>query len=121
MTDSTIARCPDAVRAYMTLATGDDRPAATVLFAEDAHVTDDGVDHRGRDGIRTWLDRVAGEFSYTTTPVSVYGDAHSDRVTIRCRIEGDFPGGVVDLDYDFRLDTSGRIASLVIAPATDLG
>lgn len=121
MTNSVVDRCPDAVRAYLALASGEDRTAATPLFAEDAHVTDDGTDHRGRAEIREWLDRVAGEFSYTTTPISADGDAASDRVSVRCRIEGNFPGGVVDLDYCFRLDAAGRLASLVIAPAVDQG
>ena len=31
------------------------------------------------------------------------------------RLEGDFPGGVVDLDYRFTVD-GDRIAELVIAP-----
>ncbi|MEU5841122.1 nuclear transport factor 2 family protein [Rhodococcus sp. NPDC047139] len=121
MTNSVLDRCPDAVRAYLALAAGEGRTAATPLFAENAHVTDDGVDYRGRVEVRAWLDRVAGEFSYTTTPVAVDGDADSDRVSVRCRIEGNFPGGVVDLDYGFRLDSAGLLASLVIAPVVYQG
>ncbi len=32
------------------------------------------------------------------------------------RLEGDFPGGVVDLDYRFGLDEQGRLRRLVIEP-----
>lgn len=44
MTDAVMLECPDVVRAYLTLAAGEDRTAATPLFARDAHVTDDGHD-----------------------------------------------------------------------------
>lgn len=117
MTNSLLIDCPDAVRAYLALAAGDDRTAATALFVADAHVTDDGHDYIGAAEIRRWLGRVAGRYSYTTTPIAVHDDAAADRTSVRCRIEGTFPGGVVDLDYRFRLDDAGRLARLTITPS----
>lgn len=110
------ADCPDAVRAYMTLSEGDDRPAAVALFTEDAHVTDDGRDYRGVTEIRTWLDEVAGEYTYTATPMAAQNEA-TDQTSIQIRLEGNFPGGLVDVDYRFRLDSSGRLARLTITPS----
>ncbi|GAB1822764.1 nuclear transport factor 2 family protein [Herbidospora sp. RD11066] len=97
---------PDAVRAYFALSTGDDPAAAVVAFADDAHVTDDGRDHHGHAEIREWLGRTSAEFDYTSTPIGGEG------TTVICRVEGNFPGSPVELDYRFGLDTSGRISRL---------
>nr|WP_189179224.1 nuclear transport factor 2 family protein [Microbispora rosea] len=112
MSHSPLAGCPDAVRAYLTLASGADRAAAVVCFADGAHVTDDGHDYRGTGEIGRWLDRVAGEYTYTTTPLSAHTGA--GRTVVTCRVEGTFPGSPVDLDFRFGLDDAGRISRLKI-------
>lgn len=89
-----------------------DRAAAVVCFAEGAHVTDDGRDYRGTGEIRRWLDRVAGEYVYTTTPLSAHTGGAGTVVT--CRVEGTFPGSPADLDFRFGLDGAGRISRLEI-------
>ena len=121
MTNSPLTGCPDAVRAYLTLAAGGDRAAAVVCFARTAHVADDGHDYRGAAEIRRWLDRVAGQWTYTTTPLSARtvdptGDATTGvgRTVVTCRVEGTFPGSPVDLDYRFELDGEEQISSLEI-------
>ncbi|MCX0271639.1 nuclear transport factor 2 family protein [Nocardia zapadnayensis] len=113
-----LADCPDAVRAYLTLTGGEDRTAAVALFGDDAQVTDDGHHYTGSAQIRTWLARVANQYSYTTTPIDVHHDA-AGQWSVRCRIEGTFPGGLVDLDYHFRLDGSGRLLRLAITPSAE--
>ncbi|GAA11208.1 MULTISPECIES: hypothetical protein [Gordonia] len=115
MTNTSIADCPDAVRAFMRLTTCNDRTAATALFTEDAAVTDDGRDHVGIASIRDWLDREASEYTYTTTVVGA-SSSPTDGAVVTTRLEGDFPGGVVDLDYRFGLDEQGRLRRLVIEP-----
>lgn len=115
MTDSPLTDSPDAVRAYLHLTTGGDRTAAIVSFADDAHVTDDGRDYRGATEIRTWLDRAASEFTYTTTPLAAHHDGR--RTTVTCRVAGTFPGSPVDLDFRFRLDGTRRITRLEIVAA----
>lgn len=119
MTSPLIVHCPDAVRAYMTLAEREDRTAAVALFADDAHVTDDGHDYLGTTEIRAWLGRVASKYTYTTTPIDVHSDAVTRQTSVRCRLEGSFPGGLIDLDYRFQLDGSGRLARLTITPSTE--
>ncbi|MEN3539904.1 nuclear transport factor 2 family protein [Microbispora sp. ZYX-F-249] len=115
MTNSPLAGCPDAVRAYLSLTAAGDRAAAVVCFAETAHVVDDGRDYRGTEDIRGWLDRVAGRYTYTTTPLSARTvDAVAGRTVVTCRLEGAFPGSPVDLDYRFDLDAAGRISRLEI-------
>jgi len=117
-TTPVIADCPDAVRGYMILNESGDRTAATALFTDTAEVTDDGHDYRGIAEIRTWLDRAATEYTYTTTPLTVE-NASDGRTSIRCRLEGNFPGGVVDVDFRFELDGAGRLTRLTITPSAD--
>ncbi len=114
MTNSPLAGCPDAVRAYMSLTIGGDHAAATVCFAEAAHVTDDGRDYRGTSEIGRWLDRVPGEYAYTATPLSAREGEVAGRTIVTCRVEGTFPGSPVDLDYRFDLDDADRISRLEI-------
>ena len=81
-------------------------------------MTDDGHDYHGVAEIRTWLDRVAGEYTYTATPLAVQNET-ADKSSIRIRLEGNFPGGLVDVDYRFRLDGAGRLAQLTITPSAE--
>ena len=112
MTSNPLADCPDAVRAYMRLTADGDRAAAIVAFADTAHVTDDGHDYHGAGEVRTWLARAASEYTFTTTPVTASNAI--GRTTVTCRLEGNFPGSPVDLDYRFDLDSSQRIERLEI-------
>ncbi|WP_066375467.1 hypothetical protein [Herbidospora mongoliensis] len=104
---------PAAIRAYLTLSTGADPLSAVVTFAPDAHVTDDGHDYRGHAEIGEWLGSTSAEFDYTSTPIG------GDDTTVTCRVEGNFPGSPVDLDYRFTLDASGRISRLEIGAHLD--
>jgi hypothetical protein len=106
---------PDAVRAYLALTIAGDRTAAIVAFADDARVTDDGASHDGAAAVRAWLDRPAGDYTFTTTPLAVKSTVDGE-VVVTCRVEGNFPGGLVDLDHRFTLDESRRITRLVIEP-----
>jgi hypothetical protein len=64
--------------------------------------------------IRHWLARASTEFTYTRTLLD--GKAvDSNSWLITNRLEGNFPGGIVDLRYQFVLKDD-LIAELVIAP-----
>ncbi|MBB5083575.1 hypothetical protein [Nonomuraea endophytica] len=77
-------------------------------------VVDEGRTHRGTDEIRAWLGRSVSDYTYTTalTAATQIADVHYDVVQ---QLEGDFPGGVVDLHYRFTLQTD-LIARLIIEP-----
>ncbi|GAA2044478.1 hypothetical protein GCM10009819_34320 [Agromyces tropicus] len=109
------ATVPPVVARYMD-AQGDDGRRQSIIeaFAADARVTDEGIDHVGQDGIRAWVDRTGGEYTYTTTLIGQRQDG-PDRWTVLARLEGDFPGGVADLRYRFTLHED-RISRLIIAP-----
>ncbi|MGI5242166.1 nuclear transport factor 2 family protein [Dactylosporangium sp. CA-139066] len=105
---------PDVIRTYLDAHRARDLDAAVAHLTPDAAVTDEGHTYRGPDQIRDWLSRAASEYSYTIELVGAY---RSDERTFDVvhHLEGDFPGGVVDLHFRFAL-RDGRIARLVIEP-----
>jgi hypothetical protein len=105
---------PDVVRRYQDAHDRHETEAALGRFTPDAIVTDDGQTYRGQVEIRDWLSRASAKFTYTRTlmDVATVGD---DTWLVTNRLEGDFPGGVVDLRYRFVI-SEGRIAELYIAP-----
>jgi hypothetical protein len=105
---------PEVVSRYQDAHDRRDTEVALSAFTPDARVVDDGREFHGTDEIRTWLTTSASEFTFTRTFVSAEpGDAGAWAVINR--LEGNFPGGVVDLRYRFVL-TGGLISELVIAP-----
>ena len=107
---TTIDALPRSVRDHLS-PTG---PEDLSVFTPDATVIDDGHTHTGHAAIQAWLDTTAAEFTYTATPLSAV-EHDPTHVTVVQRVEGDFPGGRVDLRYDFTL-RDGLIEHLVIAP-----
>ena len=114
MTDIDIADLPTTVREYLTAHTAGDTDAALAAFTADAEVTDEGVTHRGTEEIRRWLGKSSSEYTFTTelTGAERVDDEHWVAVS---HLEGDFPGGVVDLRYRVTL-RGDRIAALALAP-----
>jgi len=90
------------------------RRAIADVFASDARVVDEGIERSGIDEIRTWLATAASEFTYTTT-FTGQCQVDADRWVVFARLEGDFPGGVADLRFQFTV-RGDRIQDLVIAP-----
>ena len=108
---------PTAVTEYLQAALDADPAALADLFTEDAIVVDDGKTYRGRGEIASWRSEVARSFTYTTTRLRTEG--HADAIVVINRIEGDFPGGRIDLANRFTMDKAKRISALTIAPATE--
>jgi hypothetical protein len=110
------SRLPAAIRRYLETPRG---PAVTPsavaeIFTADARVVDERTEYRGTDAIAGWCRTAGSEYTYTTTYLG-QGSAAPEQWTVATRLEGNFPGGVADLEYRFRLD-GDRIAELVIAP-----
>jgi ketosteroid isomerase-like protein len=105
---------PAEIGDYLRAHRARDVDTALRAFTATAVVVDDGTTYRGTDEIRRFLSRAGAQFSYTTTLVAAerLGDAGWSATL---RLEGNFPGGVVDLRYRFTMD-GGHIAGLVIAP-----
>jgi len=108
------AEVAEVIRRYLEAHDRRDRDAALSAFTPDATVADDGHSYVGSQEIRGWLGKTSTEFTYTRTLVDARQvDANTWLITNR--LEGNFPGNVVDLRYEFVL-TGDLISRLVIAP-----
>ncbi len=89
-----------------------DASALAACFTEDGTVVDEGETHVGREEIARWREKTANQWTYTTeiTGRAVTGVG---RYRVTTHLEGDFPGGVADLAFDFTVD-DGLISSLAI-------
>ncbi|MCM4083561.1 nuclear transport factor 2 family protein [Paractinoplanes hotanensis] len=105
---------PTAITTYLPAHQEHATETAIGPFAADAVVTDEGQTYHGRAQIRGWLDKSAGEYTYTTEFAGASRDGGTGWDVIQ-HLEGDFPGGEVDLHYRFTLD-GDHISRLVIEP-----
>lgn len=105
---------PAVIGRYFDAHDGRDSTAALAEFAPDAVVSDDGHEYVGADAILHWLGEASTKFTYTRTLVSAEALDETTWIVVN-RLEGDFPGGVVDLRYRFEL-RDGAIGRLAIAP-----
>jgi hypothetical protein len=105
---------PAVVNRYLDARRGRDIGAAVGSYTPDATVVDEGKTYTGPAEIGTWLSRSATEYTYTTTMVAATQlDDH--RYDVLHHLEGNFPGGQVDLHFRFTL-RDGQIERLVIEP-----
>ena len=105
---------PEVIRRYFEGHDRGDANAALSAFTATARVVDDGHDYVGAEEIRHWLASASTEFTYTRTFVAAER-LGADVWSVRNHLEGNFPGGQVDLRYQVTL-TGGSISGLVIAP-----
>ncbi len=77
-------------------------------------VVDEGISYRGTDEVRRSLSEAGARFTCTATLVGAQRAGDARWIAVQ-HLEGDFPGGVVDLRYRFVVD-GDAIAELVIAP-----
>lgn len=108
------AQLPTTIRDYLAAHTSGDVEAALRTFTPTAVVVDDGRTYRGTDEVRRFLSKAGTEFTFTTELVGARRGDDAHWVATH-HLEGDFPGGVVDLHYRFVM-AGDLIAGLVIAP-----
>ena len=105
---------PDVISRYFDVTAERDSDAIVALFAADATVIDEGTTRHGLEEIRAWRDGPATAYTYTTELFSVE-ELGPDRYVVAGRLTGNFPGGTVDLTWDFTI-ADNRITRLAIAP-----
>lgn len=105
---------PEIVKRYFKLDAERDVEGIVALFGDDATVIDEGEARAGLDAIRGWRTGAASEYEYTTT-VTGSEALGEGRYRVTGRLEGNFPGGTVDLNHDFTIG-GDRIRRLEIAP-----
>lgn len=114
MNPDEITVVPNAIRQYQAAHDSHDVAVALAQFTLTASVIDDGKKYDGTVGVETFLRKAGSEYTYTRTLIA------AEEVSVNCwrvtnRLEGNFPGGIVDLSYEFLLE-EGFISRLVIAP-----
>ena len=113
------AALPPVIREYFAASDRGDADAVVGCFMAGAVVADENQDWRGTAAIRRWRESVATAYEYTVqvTSAKAFGEADgAERHDVFTHLEGNFPGGQVDLMNRFAL-RDGRIASLQIVPA----
>ena len=109
---------PTIISEYLAASERRDVDAIVATFAEDAVVVDEDKEWSGHAGIRKWRETVATAYEYTVEVrgVAALGEvAGLERHDVYTHLEGNFPGGAVDLTMQFGL-RGGRIATLQIVP-----
>jgi len=104
---------PEVIAAYLAAEEAKDADALSRCFTEDGTVRDEGRDYRGRDSMRQWKQEADTKYRYVLQTVNA--QTHGDKVTVRARLTGEFPGSPVELDHIFKL-FNDKIASLEIRP-----
>ena len=112
--DAVLQNLPSVITGYLDASQEGDLEAALRGFGVDATVVDEGKTHEGTKAIRSWMSRSATEYTYTVEPVAVVS-ANPDFYDVLQHLEGNFPGGQVDLHFRFTL-SQGSIKKLVIEP-----
>ena len=111
---------PRAIAEYFAAADRDDVDALVNCFADDAVVLDENNEWHGRPDIRRWRETVATKYDYEldVRAAEMHGQGDGDeRVDVQTHLEGNFPGGTVDLDYRFTLREE-LISKLEIVPTS---
>jgi ketosteroid isomerase-like protein len=105
---------PDVIARYFAAQSSRDTDSLIALFRPDAVVFDENQTWRGTSEIRAWRDGVATAFQYTTEVLGLQSERDGDHIA-RVRLEGNFPGGIVELKYHFVVEL-GQIQRLEIGP-----
>ncbi len=91
---------PDVIGRYYAAAAADDIDAVVACFSPQAHVLDEDQHYRGVPEIRRWRESVASRYTYTSE-ITAVEQVSDDEYVVATHLEGDFPGGVVDLEQKF--------------------
>jgi hypothetical protein len=93
---------PKVISRYLTAAADMDLETVAACFTDSGTVVDEDHTYRGREEIVRWREQTARQFNYTAT---VIGNEKlgENQYRITAHIVGNFPGGEVDLHYDFTL------------------
>lgn len=109
---------PPVVSDYLAASERSDVSGIVACFAPEAVIIDEDRTWRGAAEIRQWRESVATAYEYTVelTGAKAVGEADGvGRFDVYTHLEGNFPGGKVDLTDHFAV-RGGRIVRLEIVP-----
>ncbi|MGA8988414.1 nuclear transport factor 2 family protein [Aeromicrobium sp.] len=99
---------PDVIARYYAAAASGDLDVLLDCFTREAYVIDEGQHYQGIAEIRRWRESVASHYTYTTE-ITGTEQAADGKYVVATHLEGNFPGGVVDLKQ--RLTVTGDLIS----------
>ena len=99
---------PASISSYLVAHQARDLDTAVGYYTEDAITVDEGHTYGGPQQIRDWLATAASEYTYTIELTGARRIDDEHYVAIH-HLEGNFPGGVADLQFKFTL-RGGRIS-----------
>jgi ketosteroid isomerase-like protein len=102
---------PGAIARYLEAANHFDAAAAAACFTPDATVRDEAHSYVGTEAIKTWVSNTSEKYRPQTTALDVRETGPV--VAVKVRVEGQFPGSPVELDFEFSL-RNDAIAELTI-------
>jgi hypothetical protein len=105
---------PAPVTRYFQADAARDVETILSLFTDDAVVVDERETWSGAEAIRAWRLGPASRYQYTTKVADI-SPSGEDRYRATGRLEGNFPGGTAQLNWDFTL-AGDLISRLEIAP-----
>jgi FAD/FMN-containing dehydrogenase len=92
----------DLIDRYFEATRTHDVDALVGLFSSAGVVVDDSKTHRGSLEIRDWRESSTSQYEYTTTLIERQPSGDSGAI-VTARLVGNFPGGTVDLQFDFHV------------------
>jgi hypothetical protein len=92
---------PAVISRYLQAA--QDPSGLAACFTTGGTVVDEGHIYTGRDEIIGWREKTASQWIYTTT-ITGSEPIGPAQYRVTAHLEGNFPGGVADLAFDFTLE-----------------
>src|SRR5690349_3984274 len=108
---------PAVVSNYLAASDRDAIDAIVACFTEDAVVLDEDRHWRGAEAIRQWRESVATAYEYTVAMIGskALSEVDGGQRYVYTHLEGNFPGGQVNLTNRFTL-RGDLIVALEIVP-----
>jgi hypothetical protein len=103
----------DPIKRYVAAENAGNADAVAACFGPKAVVKDEGTAFTGHAAIRQWKAETIRKYRHRIEPLAATGNA--EKVSVACRVTGEFPGSSVELHFDFRL-VGDRITRLEIRP-----
>lgn len=104
-------KLPAPIKAFFDADKGAPDAPPLAAFASDAVVEDEGRPHAGLAAIGAWWRAAKAQYRHTAEPCEIHEGP--DRIIVRARVTGDFPGSPALLTFAFRL-AGDRITELRI-------
>ena len=104
-------KLPSIIADLLTAQEKYDSNAFSECFSDDAVVFDEGKTYRGKKEVRQWNEMTNTKYKTKYEPLEV--TTKGDKITLKAKISGTFPGSPAIIKYHFETENS-KIISLQI-------